>query len=249
MAEPLIEVINASAAHRHRLALRDVSLAVERGELLAVIGPNGAGKTTLLRLVNGLSNLVSGRVRVLGMNPYGADARPVRTRVGYIAQVRPFDCRLPITVEESVMTGRYGRLGLLRRPGSACRRAVADALEQAGAAHLARRPLGHLSGGEYQRVAIARALAQEPDILLCDEPTTSLDPDAQESLMALVEGLHDRLDITTLYVTHSMPLIPQRCRRVLALADGRIRYDGPPSAVGGAIPAAFSARTATLGCR
>ena len=111
--------------------------------------------------------------------------------MGYVAQVAAIDRRMPISVREVVMIGRYGRLGLFRRPAQHDWQLVDEALEMVGMAHLAHRPIGHLSGGEQQRVAIARCLAQEPNIFLLDEPTASLDWKAQTEILELVKRIHD----------------------------------------------------------
>ena len=163
-----IEFENATVRFHRRPALDGVSLRVGRGEFVGIIGPNGAGKTTLLTAVNGLVRLSSGRVEVLGLEPHNGGGRQVRRCVGYLPQAPHIDPRVPLNVRETVLAGRSGRLGWLKRPGRADRDAVEQALEAVGAAHLAERPLGKLSGGEYQKVALARVLAQEPDIFLFD---------------------------------------------------------------------------------
>ncbi|MEE8353094.1 MAG: metal ABC transporter ATP-binding protein, partial [Dehalococcoidales bacterium] len=175
----LISIENAVVAYRDRVALRGVSLEVTAGDFLGIVGPNGAGKTTLLSLVNGFRVPQSGRVTVLGRSTDGSSRNALRKHVGYLPQVNATDARMPMTVSDVVMVGRYGMLGLFRRPGRRDREVVAEMLEVVGADHLAKRPIGHLSGGERQRVAVARCLAQEPEILLLDEPTASLDWKAQ----------------------------------------------------------------------
>ena len=226
-AGPVIRIDEAVVAYREDTALEGVSLAVARGEFVGIIGPNGAGKTTLLTLVNGLGRLVHGRVRVLGLDPYNGDGRRVRRRAGYVAQVERIDPRLPISVRDTVMTGLYGKLGWFRRPGRPQRRLVEDVLERVGIAHLARRPIGQLSGGEYQRAAIARALVQEPDVFLFDEPTASIDPQAQTDILDLVQDIHRQTGATTLYVTHDLATLPHSCERLVLMKAGRIWRDGP----------------------
>lgn len=223
MSGAVIHIADAVVAHREGTALRGASLEVARGEAVGIIGPNGAGKTTLLTLVNGLGRLHSGTVRVLGENPFHwRRGHLLRRRVGHVAQVQRLDPRLPILVEESVAAGRYGRLGFLRRMGPADRRAVRGALEAAGIAHLARRPLGHLSGGECQRAAIARVLAQEPEIFLFDEPTASVDPGARGEILAFIEELPARTGATVVYVTHDLAALPGVCNRLALMRGGRV---------------------------
>jgi ABC-type cobalamin/Fe3+-siderophores transport system ATPase subunit len=124
--------------------------------------------------------------------------------------------------------GRYGQLGLLRRPDAGDRQVVKEALRLVGATHLAQRPIGHLSGGEQQRVAIARALAQQPDIFLLDEPTASLDFRARSEIMGLVRQIHLMKGLTTLYVTHDLASLPENCNRVVLMKEGLIWRWGTP---------------------
>jgi ABC-type Mn2+/Zn2+ transport system ATPase subunit len=153
--------------------------------------------------------------------------------VGYLPQAPHIDPRVPLNVRETVLAGRAGRLGCLKWPGLADREAVDRALDAVGAAHLAGRPLGKLSGGEYQKVALARVLAQEPDIFLFDEPTAGIDPQAQVDLIELIQRVHAERRATSLYVTHHVRLddghaaLPECCCRVLMMRHGRIWRDGP----------------------
>jgi ABC-type cobalamin/Fe3+-siderophores transport system ATPase subunit len=148
--------------------------------------------------------------------------------VGYVAQVQNIDPRMPMNVREVVMIGRYGLLGVLRRP-SRHDWEIADAvLALVGMDHLARRPIGHLSGGEQQRVAIARCLAQEPELLLLDEPTASLDWKAQSGILELVKQIHNSRHLTTLLVTHDLGCLPLACDRVVLMKEGLIWGEGSP---------------------
>ena len=126
------------------------------------------------------------------------------------------------------MIGRYGLLGLFRKPDKHDWETVDEMLEMVGMTHLARRPIGHLSGGEQQRVAIARCLAQEPGIFLLDEPTASLDWKAQTEILELVKQVHDSRKLTTLFVTHDLDALPHTCDRVVLMKDGLIVGDGTP---------------------
>jgi len=222
----MVKIENAVVSYREEVALRGASLEVRQGEFVGVIGPNGAGKTTLLTLINGMGRLLRGRVCVLGEPLTRANADGIRTRVGYVAQVQNIDPRMPISVREVVMIGRYGRLGLLRRPSKTDWAIVDRMLELVGMSHLASRPIGHLSGGEQQRVSIARALAQEPQIFLLDEPTASLDLRAQREIPELVWQVHASQQLTTLYVTHDLNTLPQECHRLVLMKQGRIWREG-----------------------
>ena len=185
MDNMVISIKDAVVSYREDVALQGVSLKVRKGEFIGIIGPNGAGKTTLLTVINGLGKLVRGQALVLVLPVNVRIGIKLRKRIGYVAQVENIDPRLPINVRETVMVGRYGRLGLLHRPTQAQWEDVDRVLDMVGMAHLSQRPIGHLSGGEYQRAAIARALVQQPEIFLLDEPTASIDPQAQREILSL----------------------------------------------------------------
>jgi ABC-type Mn2+/Zn2+ transport system ATPase subunit len=223
-----IDIENAVVSYREDIALRGVSLKVRPGEFIGIVGPNGAGKTTLLTIVNGMGKLVNGRVCVLGQALSPGNGHSLRKKVGYVAQAQNIDPRMPMDVREVAMIGRYGRLGLFRKPGKHDWEIVDTALELVGMSHLARRPIGHLSGGEQQRVAIARCLAQEPEIFLLDEPTASLDWKAKTDILELVRQIHDVRGLTTLIVTHDLSALPVACGRVVLMKDGLIWEEGPP---------------------
>ena len=220
---------NVTVTVHHAPILRGISLSVARGSFVGILGPNGAGKTTLLNVINGLSRPSAGRVEVLGRRPFAWEGHRLRTEIGCVAQAEPVDRRLPITVRETVLVARYGRLGWLRRPGPDDHARVSDALAAVGMDHLAGRPLGQLSGGEYQRVALARALAQEPRLFLFDEPTASIDPRVQSEIVGLVERIHAARRVTSLYVTHDLATLPKTCETVVLLREGRVWASGSPA--------------------
>jgi len=226
-----LELRDVTVVRQNQLGLEGVSVQINAGEFVGVIGPNGAGKTTLLTAVNGMCPLTRGSVRVGGADPHGWAGHRVRAGIGYVPQLRRPDPRLPITVRESVMTGRLGQLGWLKRPGHEDWRKVDEALDRVGVGELAARPLGQLSGGEYQRAAIARVLVQEPGVYLFDEPASSIDPQAQHDVIGLVQSLHRDTGATILYVTHDLPALPMAARRLLLLKDGRLWRDGPREAL------------------
>ena len=228
MTDTVINIKNAVVSYREDVALRGVSLKVKSGEFIGIVGPNGAGKTTLLTIVNGLGHLLSGRVWVLGDYLTPGNGHSLRKKVGYVAQVQDIDRRMPINVREVVMIGRYGLLGLFKRPGKHDWEIVDEMIALVGMTHLARRPIGHLSGGEQQRVAIARCLAQEPALFLLDEPTASLDWRAKTDILELVKLIHDSRQLTTLFVTHDLSSLPVACDRVVLMKEGLIWGEGPP---------------------
>ncbi len=228
MSDTVINIENAVVSYREDVALRGVSLKVKSGGFVGIVGPNGAGKTTLLTIVNGMGKLLSGRVWVLGDYLTSGNGHSLRKKVGYVAQVQNIDPRMPMNVREVVMIGRYGLLGLLRRPGKHDWEVVDEMLALVGMSHLTQRPIGHLSGGEQQRVAIARCLAQEPELFLLDEPTASLDWKAQTDILELVKLIHDSRRLTTLFVTHDLSSLPMACDRVVLMREGLIWGEGSP---------------------
>jgi ABC-type Mn2+/Zn2+ transport system ATPase subunit len=225
----VIDVKDAVVSYREDVALCGVSLRVKSGEFVGIIGPNGAGKTTILTIINGLGKLLHGSVRVLDHSITAANDHSLRKRVGYVAQVQNIDPRMPMSVRDVVMIGRYGLLGLVKRPNRHDWEIVDEALELVGMSHLSQRPIGHLSGGEQQRVAIARCLAQEPQIFLLDEPTASLDWRAKTDILELVKVIHGSRHLTTLFVTHDLSSLPVACDRAVLMKEGLIWGEGSPS--------------------
>jgi zinc transport system ATP-binding protein len=209
------------------LALRDVNLAVEQGEFVAVAGPNGGGKTTLLRLALGLERPVAGRARLFG-EP--ADRATRRSRVAYLAQRSQLGIEAPVSVREVVSAGRIPRRGVFGRYSARDREAVSAAIERVGLGDRATAPLSTLSGGQQQRAFIAKALAGEPDLLVLDEPTAGVDVDAQEALANLLEALHHDLAVTIVFVSHEFGAVERFVDR-LVLVRGAIVFDGAPSAL------------------
>jgi len=226
--DTIIDIKTAVVSYREDVALRGVSLRVKPGDFIGIIGPNGAGKTTILTIINGMGKLLHGRVQVLGHYLTPGNGHSLRKRVGYVAQVQNIDPRMPMSVRDVVMIGRYGLLGLIKRPNWHDWEIVDEVLELVGMTHLSQRPIGHLSGGEQQRVAIARCLAQEPEIFLLDEPTASLDWKAKTDIMELVRLIHESRRLTTLFVTHDLNSLPVACDRAVLMKEGLIWGEGSP---------------------
>ena len=224
----------------HGFALRDVSLAVERGSLTGLLGPNGCGKTTLLKLMAGVLRAQQGSITLAaaGSGPAGravgralADI-PRRELARHIAVVPQethpaFDYR----VIEMVLMGRHPHLGPFALEGPGDLAIAHDALAATGTGHLAARSYMSLSGGEKQRVVIASALAQQPDILLLDEPTASLDLAYQLEVAALLARLNRERGVTVVVATHDLNLAASICRRLVLLRAGRVLAQGDTDAV------------------
>ena len=210
------------------LALDGVSCGVEHGRLLAVVGPNGSGKSTLVRAVSGLVRLERGEVRVED-KPLSRWTRPLLARVLAVVS-QGEEVVFPLRVDETVMLGRYARLGPLAAPGPADRAAVADALARCDVAGLAGRTIDSLSGGEWQRVRLARALAQEPQVLVLDEPTTALDVRHEMELFELIRRLVDG-GLAVMVITHHLNLAARFTDRMILLSAGKVAAEGSPPEV------------------
>jgi len=225
---PLVEVSGASFSYGSRAALEGVSLMALAGELVALLGPNGAGKSTLVRLVAGLLAPASGSVRLCGLDPHAAPRRAV-ARVCALVPQEPHT-PWPFTVREAVMMGRAPHQGLLAVPGPLDHGAVDGALRACDLAHLSSRRLDALSGGERRRVFFARALAQEPRVLLLDEPTAFLDLAHQVAAMDMAR-VAARAGLCVVAVLHDLNLAAAACDRLVVLSRGRVVAEGPPAAV------------------
>ncbi len=196
-------------------ALEGVSLDIEEREFLGLIGPNGGGKTTLLKLMLGLVRPDRGKVEVFGISPENLGRK--RHLIGYIPQKSLIDWEFPASVFDVVMMGRYGMIGLFRRPRPVDREAVLRNLERVGMAGFAKRQIGQLSGGEQQRVFIARALAGEPRLLLLDEPVTGLDAAAQADFYYSLKGLQQELGLTIVMASHDIGVISSHVEKIACL--------------------------------
>ena len=207
-----------------RPALEGVTLSVPHGAQVAIVGPNGAGKSTLFKALVGLLPVRSGTVLLRDRVP-GKHG----DTIAYVPQREEIDWGFPVTVHDVVMMGRYGSLGWFHRPKAADREVVARCLDELGIAELERRAIGELSGGQQQRVFLARALAQEPHVLLLDEPFTGVDVGAREALLQLLDRLRGH-GITVLVSTHDMETAAQRFE-LTALLNRRLIAYGEPASV------------------
>lgn len=214
-----------TASYGSRRVLENVSFALAPGEVVGLVGPNGAGKSTLLRVAAGLLTPRSGIVRLAGRPIAGLDRREIARSIAWLPQSEGTD--LAFDVRAIVELGRLPHLGPFRPPGPRDREAIARALREAGIEGLASRPFPELSEGERQRVLLARCLAQEPAVLLLDEPTASLDVRHAWLLMDVVRA-RARAGAAVLAAIHDLALAARRCDRLLVLDGGRLVYDGLP---------------------
>ena len=215
------------------LALKGVTLEIPKGQVLALIGPSGAGKSTLIRCVNRLVQPTSGSVVLKGteLTKLSSSAlRKARRRMGMIFQEYALVERL--TVMENVLSGRLGYVGFwrsyFRKFPSADIQEAYRLLDRVGLKHMADKRADELSGGQRQRVGICRALIQNPDLLLVDEPTASLDPKTSRQIMRLIQELCSERGLTAIINIHDVFLAQMFSQRVVGLELGSVVYDGKP---------------------
>lgn len=207
--------------------LKNISLSIAEGEITAVLGPNGAGKSTLLRVIAGLLRPAGGEAGLYGRDLSGI---PAHERARLLAVV-PQELYTPMafTVREIVEMGRAGSLPPWRAPSERDRCAVECAMAYTDVLELGDRPYNELSGGEKQRASVAMALAQEPKIILMDEPTSRLDMNHRLEVMRIVERLNAEKNVTFLITSHDLNLASDFCRRLVLLDRGRVAADGEPA--------------------
>ncbi|TYP86813.1 ABC transporter ATP-binding protein [Blastococcus xanthinilyticus] len=223
-----VEVLGLTAGYGRTQVLDAVRLTVEPGGWLAVIGPNGSGKSTLLRSVLGF-HPHEGQVRLDGVPTTGMHRRDRARAMAYAPQTPV----LPegVTARDYVTLGRTPHRPLLAAPREADRRVVADVLDRLGLGSMAGRPLSTLSGGEQQRAVLARALAQQPRVLLLDEPTAALDLGHAQQVLDLVDVLRRQDGLTVISTLHDLTLAGQYADRLALLSGGRVAAEGPPAEV------------------
>ncbi|MBG6212639.1 MAG: metal ABC transporter ATP-binding protein [Cryobacterium sp.] len=214
-----LRVTAASFAYGAQPALTGIDFAVLPGQAVALIGPNGSGKSTLLKGILGLITRTSGAVDVLGQWPAPAGY------IGYVPQTDQLDPHFPVSLEQVVMMGRYRSLGWWRRPATADRRAVAEALDTVGLGSRAKSRFGKLSGGQQQRGLLARAVASAPRLLLLDEPFNGLDQVNRDALIDTVKRLKQQ-GVAVLVSTHDLDLARAVCESVLLLNGAQVAF-GP----------------------
>ena len=223
MSEPLIIARDLTKQFGHFTAVDGIDVEVERGEAFGFLGPNGAGKSSTMRMIGCVSPLTSGSLRIFGMDP-ATEGRRIRARLGVVPQLDTLD--LELTVEENLFI--YGRFFDL--PRAECRRRARELLEFVQLSDRAHSQVEPLSGGMKRRLTIARSLINQPELLLLDEPTTGLDPQARHVVWDRLYRLKQQ-GVTLVLTTHYMDEAEQLCDRLVVMDAGRIVAEGSPRAL------------------
>jgi iron complex transport system ATP-binding protein len=225
----MVSIEDIVAGYEGRPVLRDVRLDVAPGEFLGLIGPNGCGKTTLLRVISGVLPTMKGQVRIEGSGVREIGRRKLARIMACLLQDLSLD--LAFTVREVVLMGRSPHLPRIGGETARDFDVARQVMELCDVSHLAERPITEMSGGERQRVLIAMCLAQEPRVLLLDEPTSHLDIGHQLSVLDLIAKLNRQTGVTVIAVLHDLNLAAEYCQRVLVLNEGRVAALGTPAEV------------------
>jgi len=222
MSQHTVEVNQLSVKFGAHLVLEDLDLNIPRNHFVAIVGPNGAGKSTFLKVLLGLVHPTSGKVKLFNRMPQQVPA----DWIGYVPQVKTMDRNFPALSIELVFTGLNRRWPW--RIKKAERQKAVAALEQVGAAHLAQRPLGKLSGGELQRVCLARSIVRRPKLVILDEPATGIDAVGEADMYRLLEAYQKDSEATLLMITHDWHAATHHADLVLLINRKQISF-GPPS--------------------
>jgi iron complex transport system ATP-binding protein len=224
-----VNVINLSYSYGTRPVLKNLTFSVPKGDFFIIIGPNGSGKTTLMKVVSGILKPQKGRLDILGRSIGHYNIKALARTIAFVPQMVTVD--FPFTVIEMVLMGRSPYLGMLGLEHEKDLEIAKQAIAFTGVEHLTHRKLDQLSGGEQQRVFIARAICQEPDVILLDEPTASLDLAHQVRVMDLMEKLKSEKGVTVVMVSHDVNLAAMYGDQLLLLSNGQIVCQGLPDEV------------------
>lgn len=217
---PIVEIHDLTVSYDKKPVLWDVDLSLPKGHLIGIIGPNGAGKSTLIKAVMGLIPNSSGYIKL-----FDQDLDKVRGRISYVPQRETVDWDFPASVIDVVLMGRYGKLGLFKRPRKADREVAMDCLRKVDMEAFKDRQISQLSGGQQQRVFLARALAQQADLYFMDEPFAGVDAATEKTIIKLLREMTERGN-TVIVVHHDLQSVPEYFDWVIML-NMRLVASGP----------------------
>ncbi len=220
----IVELNNIYFSYSTEEVVKNVTLKIHKGDYVGIVGPNGGGKTTLLKLMLGLLRPDGGVIKF-----FGTDIKEFKewSRIGYVPQNTHVEMNFPVTAEEMVAMGRYGKRGLFRFPTKEDKRKTLEALKQVDMIDYKDRQIHDLSGGQQQRVFIARALASEPEIIFLDEPTVGVDVKTQKQFYTLLRKLNKDLELTLVLVTHELDVVAHEATE-LGYINRTLEYYGEP---------------------
>jgi len=224
-----LQIRQVNFSYLDGLVLQDINLSIGAGERVGLLGPNGSGKTTLIKLASGVLKPNQGEIRLDGASLSQLSRKSIARRIAMVPQ--QFHVSFAFTATEVVMLGRIPFLKAFAEESEADKRLVTSALELVGVGELAQRRFNELSGGERQKVILAMALAQQPKLLLLDEPTAHLDISHQVEILELVRRLNVEQGLTVIAAIHDLNLASLYFNRLILLKEGRVLADGSPAQV------------------
>jgi len=222
--QPILEIHDLTVAYDKKPVLWDIDLSIPKGKLVGVIGPNGAGKSTLIKSIMGLVPNSSGYVKL-----FDQDLKDVRNDISYVPQRESVDWDFPASVMDVVLMGRYGKLGLFKRPRKADREVALDCLRKVGMEAYTNRQISQLSGGQQQRVFLARSLAQQAELYFMDEPFAGVDAATEKAIIGILKEMSAQKK-TVIVVHHDLHSVKQYFDWVI-LINTRLVASGPTDKV------------------
>lgn len=229
MTTTLIDTTDVTFSYAAEPVMKQVSVKVGQGDFIGVIGPNGSGKSTLLKLLGGMLPCDSGSVRFKGTDIGEYKRKTLARSIAWVPQEHAMV--FPFRVQEIIMMGRHPHLSALTFEGEKDFEITGRAMELTDTTRLQDRRFNEISGGEKQRVMMAGALAQEPELMLLDEPTSSLDLKYQMEILNILNRLNRESGLTLVIAIHDLHLASKFCNRLVLLEEGRVVRDGPPQDV------------------
>lgn len=221
-----VDIKNLYVTYDERVILENINLEIARGAYVAIIGPNGGGKTTLLKTILGLIKPIKGKIKVFGFP--SEKWLKSGTMIGYIPQRPLINPNFPVTVYDTVLMGRYGKIGLFKHPSRKDKMIALENIERVGLGDFINQQIGQLSGGQQQKAFIARALCNQPKLLILDEPTIALDASAQDNFYQLLKEFKDEMGLTIIMVTHDLSVVSSDIKDVVCLNQKIFSHPGTP---------------------